>query len=155
MTIKVVVAEDHKLVSQGIVAMLGMDNDLEVIAAVGTGEQAVETVRNEDVDIVLMDVNLGKGLSGLQATKKIKEFKPHVKVLILTMFTDSQTVSDALRAGADGYLSKGATREIVLKGIREIVEGRPVLDPNIHEGLFGHLYDAESERQLERENPDA
>ena len=70
-----------------------------------------------------MDVNLGKGMSGIQAAAKIKQVSPKTKVLMLTMYTDAQMVSDAQRSGADGYLSKGASREIVLNGIRDVMAG--------------------------------
>lgn len=143
-TISVLVVEDHRLVSQGIVSMLLMDTEFKVLGAVSTGEDAIETVRKEAVDVVLMDVNLGSGISGLQATRKIKDISPSTKVLILTMYTDAQTVSDAMRVGADGYLSKGASREIVLNGIQEIYEGRAILDPNVSKDVFGRLQPEES-----------
>ncbi len=137
MSTKVLVVEDHKLVSEGIVSMLLMDTDFKVLGAVSTGEDAVETVRKEPVDVVLMDVNLGRGMSGIQAAAKIKQVSPKTKVLMLTMYTDAQMVSDAQRSGADGYLSKGASREIVLNGIHDVMAGRPVLDPNISQDLYG------------------
>ena len=137
MSTKILVVEDHKLVSEGIVSMLMMDTDLKVLGAVATGEDAVETIRKEPVDVVLMDVNLGKGISGIQAAAKIKQISPSTKVLMLTMYKDAQMVSDAATAGADGYLSKGASRETVLTGIRDVLAGRRVLDPDISEGIYG------------------
>lgn len=134
---KVLIVEDHQLVSQGMVTMLSIDEGIEVVGAVANGELAIETVRNQDVDVVLMDVNLGKGISGIQAARKVKEIKPQTKVLMLTMYTDSQMVSDATLAGADGYLSKGASRETVLSSIQDVMAGRKVLDPAIRERLYG------------------
>ena len=133
----VLIVEDHQLVSQGMVTMLSIDDQIEVVGAVASGELAVETVRSQNVDVVLMDVNLGKGISGIQAARKIKEIAPQTKVLMLTMYTDSQMVSDATMAGADGYLSKGASRETVVTSIQDVMAGRKVLDPNIRERLYG------------------
>src|SRR5687767_1636919 len=134
---KVLIVEDHQLVSQGMVTMLTIDEGIEVVGAVANGELAVETVRAQEVDVVLMDVNLGKGISGIQAARKIKEISPKTKVLMLTMYTDSQMVSDATLAGADGYLSKGASRETVLSSITDVMAGRKVLDPAIRQRLYG------------------
>lgn len=139
MTLRTVIAEDHQLMSQGLEAMLAMVDDVEVLAVVATGELAVDKVSGGGVDVVLMDVNLGSGISGLEATRTIKEVAPETKVLILTMFTDPATVTEAVKAGADGYLSKGASRETVVQAIRDVAAGRSVLDPNVTEGIFGRL----------------
>jgi DNA-binding NarL/FixJ family response regulator len=101
-----------------------------------------------------MDVNLGRGLSGLDATKQIKAASPDTKVLMLTMFTDPATVTEAVKAGADGYLSKGASREAVEQAIRDVMAGNQVLDPRVTRGVFGKLSDREpdatlSDRELE------
>jgi NarL family two-component system response regulator LiaR len=134
---KVLIVEDHQLVSQGMVTMLSIDDNIEVVGAVTSGELAIETVRNQEVNVVLMDVNLGQGISGIQAARKIKEIAPQTKVLMLTMYTDAQMVSDATLAGADGYLSKGASRETVVSSIADVMAGRKVLDPAIRERLYG------------------
>lgn len=139
MTVRVLIAEDHTLVSQGLEAMLAMADDLELAATVQSGDSAVERARANPVDVVLMDVNLGEGINGIEATRQIKKASPDTKVLVLTMFTDPGTVAEAVKAGADGYLSKGASREAVVKAIRDIANGRSVLDPNVTEGIFGRI----------------
>lgn len=139
MTLRVLIAEDHKLVSQGLEAMLSMADDVEVAGTVDNGERAVDKVTGEHIDVVLMDVNLGSGMNGIEATKRIKENAPDTKVLILSMFTDPGTVAEAVKAGADGYLSKGASRGTVVQAIRDVIQGRSVLDPNVTEGIFGRI----------------
>lgn len=139
MTVRVLIAEDHTLVSQGLEAMLAMADDLELAATVQSGDSAVERARANPVDVVLMDVSLGEGINGIEATRQIKKASPDTKVLVLTMFTDPGTVAEAVKAGADGYLSKGASREAVVKAIRDIANGRSVLDPNVTEGIFGRI----------------
>src|ERR671915_1020916 len=86
-----------------------------------------------------MDVNLGATMSGIEATRRIKEQSPDTKVLVLTMFTDPGTVAEAVKAGADGYLSKGASRETVVQAIYDVAAGHAVLDPNVTEGIFGRI----------------
>jgi DNA-binding NarL/FixJ family response regulator len=138
-SLRVLIAEDHTLVSQGLEVMLSMSEDINLVAVVATGDDAVETVKKEKVDVVLMDVNLGPSMNGIEATRQVKEASPETKVLVLTMFTDPSTVAEAVKAGADGYLSKGASRDTVVQAIHDLMEGRSVLDPNVTEGIFGRI----------------
>jgi DNA-binding NarL/FixJ family response regulator len=139
MSIRVLVAEDHTLVSEGIEVMLSMADDIELVAVADSAELAVQKATAEDVDVVLMDVNLGEAASGIEATRQIKKAKPETRILVLSMFTDPGTVAEAVKAGADGYLSKGSSSDAVLQAIRDIGEGRSVLDPNVTEGIFGRI----------------
>lgn len=139
MSLRVLVVEDHRLVSEGLEAMLSMVEDVELVEVVDSGERALQSVEKRDVDVVLMDINLGKGMGGLEATRRIKDERSDTKVLVLTMFTDPATVAEAIKAGADGYLSKAATRESVVQAIRDVAAGRSVLDPNVTHGIFGRI----------------
>jgi DNA-binding NarL/FixJ family response regulator len=138
-TLRVLIAEDHTLVSQGLEVMLSMVEDIKLVGVVDSGQSAIAKAIAERPDVVLMDVNLGAAMNGIEATRAIKEKTPDTKVLILTMFTDPSTVAEAVKAGADGYLSKGASRESMEQAIRDVAEGRSVLDPNVTEGIFGRI----------------
>jgi DNA-binding NarL/FixJ family response regulator len=151
MSLRVMIAEDHTLVSQGLEVMLSMAEGVELVGVVVSGEEAVEKAQSEAIDIVLMDVNLGKGMNGIEATRQIKEQDPDIKVLVLTMFTDPGTVAEAVKAGADGYLSKGSSREAVVQAIRDVSEGRAVLDPNVTEGIFGRISGKDPQGLSDRE----
>jgi DNA-binding NarL/FixJ family response regulator len=131
--------------------MLSMSDGIDLVGVVGSGAAAVERAQAEDVDVVLMDVNLGPAMSGIDATRRIKAAKPGVKVLVLTMFTDPGTVAEAVKAGADGYLSKGSTREAVVQAILDVGEGRAVLDPNVTEGIFGRISGKDRQALSDRE----
>jgi DNA-binding NarL/FixJ family response regulator len=137
--VRVLIAEDHTLVSQGLEVMLSMADDLELLGVVDSGDGAIAAVTSQEVDVVLMDVNLGRGMNGIKATREIKKQAPSTKVVVLTMFTDPATVAEAVKAGADGYLSKSSSREVVVQAIRDVSEGRQVLDPNVTEGIFGRI----------------
>lgn len=139
MTVKILIAEDHTLVAEGLEVMLSMADELELLGVVETGDSAVERVLADAVDVVLMDVKLGEGTDGITATRRIKELAPQTKVLILTMFTDPGTVAEAVKAGADGYLSKSSSRDAVLQAIRDVADGKSVLDPAVTQGVFGTL----------------
>lgn len=151
MTLRVLIAEDHALVSEGLEVMLSMTEDLEAVAVVDNGEQAIEKVKSQSVDVVLMDVNLGPNMNGIEATRGIKEASPETRVIVLSMFTDPGTVSEAIKAGADGYLSKGASREAVVQAIRDVAEGRSFLDPNVTEGIFGRIGGKDKQALSDRE----
>jgi DNA-binding NarL/FixJ family response regulator len=138
-SVRILIAEDHTLVSQGLEAMLSMADDLELASVVDTGALAVQTVEEDNIDVVLMDVNLGAGINGIEATRQIKRTSPDTRVLIVTMFTDPGTVAEAVKAGADGYLSKGSSRELMVRAIQDVSEGRSVLDPNVTDGIFGRI----------------
>jgi DNA-binding NarL/FixJ family response regulator len=138
-TLRVLIAEDHTLVSQGLEAMLSMTEGIDLVGVVDSGDQAVQKSEVERPDVVLMDVNLGPTMNGIEATRRIKEIAPRTKILVLTMFTDPGTVAEAVKAGADGYMSKGSSREAVVQALRDVAEGRSVLDPNVTEGIFGRI----------------
>lgn len=153
MSLRILIVEDHRLVSQGMEMMLSMVDDFETIGVARDGNEAIEYARRKECDVILMDVNLGTGLNGIEATRQIKAVAPETKILMLTMFTDPATVTEAVKAGADGYLSKGSERETVERAIRDIMEGNSVLDPSVTRGVFGRLGDKDpgalSERELE------
>jgi DNA-binding NarL/FixJ family response regulator len=151
MTLRILIVEDHALVSEGLEVMLSMRDDFEVTGAVTSAAEAIETVTNDPVDVVLMDVNLGRSISGLEATRQIKRVAPETKVLVLTMYSDTETVSEAIRSGADGYLTKGASRDAVIRGILDVAESRSVLDPNVTGGVFGRLSERDPHALSDRE----
>ncbi len=151
MTLKTLIAEDHTLVSQGLEVMLSMAEGIDLVGVVSNGEAAVERAEREQIDVILMDVNLGKAMNGIEATRLVKEKAPSTRVLILTMFTDPGTVAEAVKAGADGYLSKGASKEVVVQAIKDVAEGKSVLDPNVTEGIFGRIGGRDPQALTDRE----
>ncbi len=136
---KLLIAEDHKLVSQGLQKMLSEIDGIDLVGVVHSAEEAVRSVQERDIDVVLMDVNFGAGMNGIDATRQIKQGPKPAKVLALTMFKDPATVAQAIKAGADGYLSKSASEDFVVWAINEVMEGRQVLDPGVTEGIFGRI----------------
>lgn len=151
MSLRVLIAEDHTLVSEGLEVMLAMADGLELAGTVSNGEAAIDAAREGEVDVILMDVNLSQSMSGIEATKQVKEIAPSTRVLILSMFTDPGTVSEGIKAGADGYLSKSASRESVIQAIRDVADGRSVLDPNVTDGIFGRIAKKDPDALTDRE----
>jgi DNA-binding NarL/FixJ family response regulator len=138
-TINILIVEDHTVVSEGLASMLSTVDDLKLLGSRTSGEEATDAVTAGGVDVVLMDVSLAGALTGIEATRLIKKSSPETKVLVLTMYTDPATVAEAIKAGADGYMSKGASRDSLLRAIRDVSEGKAVLDPGVTDGVFGRL----------------
>jgi len=139
MSLRVLIADDHTVVSEGLAVMLSMEEDVELAGTVSTDDAAIDAAREGGVDVILMDVNLSQSMSGIEATRQVKQVDPSTRVLILSMFTDPGTVSEAIKAGADGYLSKSASPESFIQAIHDVAEGRSVLDPSVTEGIFGRI----------------
>jgi DNA-binding NarL/FixJ family response regulator len=121
---RVLVVDDHPLFRDGLVGLLRTLDDMDVVGAVGTGDDAVRVAHAESPDVVLMDLNL-PGMPGIEATRRIAA-ETDAAVLVLTMVDDDDSVLAALRVGARGYLLKGAGQEEVLAAIRAVATGGAV-----------------------------
>lgn len=128
--IRVVVADDHPLFRGGLCALLESVADTEVVGEAGTGEEAVAVALSLRPDVVVMDVNM-PGLDGLAATRRIVAEAGDVRVLVMTMHEDDEAVFAAIRAGARGYVVKGAAQEETLRAIRAVASGEAIFSPAI------------------------
>lgn len=123
MTIKVVLADDHVIVRNGIKALLEPEGDIEVIGEASDGKEAVEMARQLSPDVIIMDISMPY-LNGIEATKKINMDNPHIKALMLSMYDNEAYVLQSIECGASGYLLKDSEKEELLKAIREIAQGK-------------------------------
>ncbi len=128
--IKTVIADDQTLLAEGIKSMLTTAKDIEVVYIAGNGAEAVDFVKKEDVDVVLMDIRM-PDMNGVIATREIKKCKPDVKVIILTTFDDSEYILDAMNFGANGYLLKDISANALISAVRNAVEGDTILPSKI------------------------
>ena len=126
--IRVLLVDDQELIRQGIQLLLDLEDDMLVVGDVGTGEDAVAFVKEQDVDVVLMDVRM-PGIGGIEATRSIREHYPQTKVLILTTFEDETYLFEGLTAGASGYLLKDTSSEHLTLAIRSVANGSGFLQP--------------------------
>jgi DNA-binding NarL/FixJ family response regulator len=136
--IRVLVADDHAAFRDGLCALLETAPDVRVAGEAGTGEAAVAAVRSLHPDVVLMDVNM-PGLDGVEATRRIVDAAPHVAVLVLSMHDDDETVFAAVRAGARGYLLKGAQRAELLRAVRAVAAGEAIFGPGVARRLMAYF----------------
>jgi len=135
--IRVLIVEDHAVVRKGLRRLLDDLPDVEVIADTEFGEEAVQLVKEHAPDIVLLDLYLETSqLDGLAALREIRQISPSTRVVILTAYSDEQTVFPALQAGAIGYMLKTAMPEEVIEAVRDAALGRHHLDPIIVKKLI-------------------
>ena len=134
MTIRVLIADDQPVVRDGLAMLLGLIDDVEIVATAADGVEAVERACAERPDIVMMDLRMPR-LEGAEATREILASLPETRVLVLTTYADDQFLLPALQAGARGYLTKDATAEEIEHAIRALIAGQTHLDPAIQQRL--------------------
>ncbi|HEU5287259.1 MAG TPA: response regulator transcription factor [Candidatus Limnocylindria bacterium] len=133
--IRILVADDHTVIRRGIVGLLNAQADMEVIEEAGNGREAVARTETAKPDVVLLDVAMPE-LNGLGATRMIKDQSPDVQVLILTMHDREDYLFQALRAGASGYVLKGADTDDLLTAVRSVAHGHVYLFPPVAKDLL-------------------
>ena len=128
--LRVLIADDHPLFRKGMAALLGAVEGIEVVGAAATGEEAVARAVDLQPDLVLMDLQMPGG-GGIAATREIRHAAPAVRVLVVTLFEDDDSVFLALRAGAHGYVLKEADEEEMLRAIRATARGEAIFSPAV------------------------
>lgn len=136
--IRVVLADDHKMVRQGLRQILSELDDIRVAAEAASGEEFLALARKTDFDIAVLDISM-PGINGLEALRQIKAEKKNVRVLILSMYPEDQYSIRALKSGADGYLTKDSAAEELVCAIRTVAAGKKYLTPSIAERLAYNL----------------
>lgn len=145
MSIRLMMVDDHPVVRAGLRALLEADAEVEVVADVGSGDEALQALdrlvtTGEGVpDLVLMDLNLGDGIGGIETTRRLRAQHPGVQVLAVTTFDAEADVVGALEAGATGYVLKDAPTETLLDAVREAAAGRSVLSPEVQQLLVRRM----------------
>lgn len=134
--IRVLLADDHGVVRDGLARLLGSVPDIEVVAAAADGDQAVELAREHQPDVVLMDLRMPR-MGGSEATRRLLESDPAMHVVILTSFSERDEILGALDAGAIGYLLKDAEPDELIRGVRAAAQGDSPLDPKAARTLIG------------------
>ena len=134
-TIRVLIADDQRVVRDGLAMLVGLIDDIDVIATAGDGVEALEHAEREHPDVVLMDLRMPR-MEGAAATRAIRASLPDTQVLILTTYADDESLFPALEAGARGYLTKDASAEEIEHAIRAVAAGQTHLDPRVQQRLL-------------------
>lgn len=134
--IRVLIADDHAIVREGLRAVVGSEPDMRVAGEATTGREAVEMTAGLRPDVILMDIQM-PGMNGIEATRRALDANPDMGVVILTMFEDDDSVFSAMRAGARGYVLKGAPPSEILRVLRAVAGGEAYFGPEIARRLMG------------------
>lgn len=136
--IKILIADDHKVFRDGIISILGDIEDITVIAEAGDGREVLERLKEVQPDIILMDITMGD-TNGIDTTKLVKEAYPNIKVLALSMHSESGYIVKMLEVGASGYLLKDAGKEEMENAIRVIAKGNTYYSQQVSSVIVQHL----------------
>ncbi len=134
----VLLVDDHKILRDGIKAILRHTEDFRVIAEAETGQDAVSICRRSKPDLVVMDIGL-QGLNGIETTMEILRYSPEAKIVILSMYDDEQSVISAIRAGARAFVLKKASEQDLLEALRTVVKGGSYLSPQVSDRLLHRI----------------
>lgn len=150
--IKVLLVDDHQLIREGVKSMLETTDDLEVIGSVASGEDSINEVRENRPDVILMDIMMG-GMTGIEATRWIKDFDSTIKVVLLTMEISKEYVSAGIKSGVDGYLPKDVDKETLLAAIRMVCSGGRFFNDAIMKLVFEDFYTHEKLKSTDKKLP--
>ena len=137
-TLRILVAEDHPLFRKGMISLLESVPEFEVVGEAVTGEEAVARAGNLQPDLILMDLQMPGG-NGIEATRKILQESPNIRVLVVTLFEDDDSVFMALRAGARGYILKDADEEEMVRAIQAVGRGEAIFSPAVAERVLAYF----------------
>ena len=140
---RIVIVDDHPVFREGLAGTLAADPALTVVATCSDGAEAVATAQQLQPDVVVMDLHM-PGLGGIEATRQIAAASPHIAVLVVSMLDDEDSVFAAVRAGARGYLLKGASGEEILRAVRSVAAGEAVFGPGVAERMLGYFAESRS-----------
>ncbi|MBL7863987.1 MAG: response regulator transcription factor [Cyclobacteriaceae bacterium] len=150
--IKVLITDDHQLVRDGFNSMLTRTQDMEVVGSVASAEDCINEVRETRPDVVLMDI-LMRGMTGIEASRWIKDIDPTIKVLIVSMEISKDYVSAGIKAGIDGYVAKDADADTLLTAIRTVHKGERYFNEAIVKLVFENFYTTEKLKTTARRLP--
>ncbi len=150
MKIRVLLADDHTVLREGMRNLLQLEKDIEIVGEASDGEEAVKLVSELKPDVVLMDIVMPR-LSGIEATKRIKQVNPSTNVLILTAYSDIRYILGLLEAGACGYLLKSAHSSEIAEAVHSVRNGESVLDPMVTRKLLERVIGSSKEPSQSQE----
>lgn len=150
--IRVLIADDHPVVRDGLIAMLGTQPDFVVVAEASDGREMVVQAVQHAPDVVLLDLEM-PGLDGVEALWQLRARLPNARVLVFTAFDTDERIIGAIQAGAQGYLLKGAPREELFGAIRAVARGESLLQPAVQSRLLRHLREERDRAPVESLTP--
>ena len=142
--IRVLAVDDQRVIREGLVMLLGLLPDVEVVGTAANGEEALALADELRPDVVLMDLRMPR-VDGVEATRRLRAIHPEIKVVVLTTYADDRSVIDALRAGALGYLTKDAGADEIRQALQRVANGQAAVDPAVQMHLVEAIAGATGE----------
>jgi DNA-binding NarL/FixJ family response regulator len=130
--VRLLIADDHKILLDGIVSLLQTEPSLLIAATAGNGYDVIELVKKNDYDVCLLDINM-PGLDGIETAKLVRELKPAIKIIMLTTYNDREIISELVHIGISGYLLKNLDKEELIEAIKKVMEGRYYFSAEVEE----------------------
>jgi DNA-binding NarL/FixJ family response regulator len=144
--VRVLIADDQRVVREGLATLIDLLEGVQVVGVAADGEEAVQLAADVRPDVVLMDLRMPR-CDGVEATRRLRQHDPSVKVLMLTTYADDRSVIDALRAGARGYLTKDAGAEEIRTALHQLAQGQAAIDPAVQHHLLDVIAAGEASGQ--------
>lgn len=136
--IKILIADDHKIVRDGIISLLSGEKEFSIVNVANNGNEVLTILKKETIDIIIMDISMPE-MNGIECTLKIKQLYPDVQVLILSMYNEEQYVKEVFSSGASGYILKNAGKEVLINAIKAIISGKPYYGSEITQTYIDSL----------------
>jgi len=136
--IKIVIADDHEVVIDGLVALLAVEQNIQVVGKALNGEHLLEVLRHKPADLVIMDIEMPK-MNGAEATAELKSTRPDLKILVLTMYNSPEFIANLVKLGADGYILKNSAKRVLLEAIETVATGGKYFPLEIKEMMFNGM----------------
>ncbi len=150
--IKVLLTDDHRLIREGVQAMLQGFDDIEIVGSVASGEDSINECREKNPDVVLMDIMM-QGMTGIEATRWIKGMDPRIKVILVTQEISKEYVSAGIKSGVDGYLPKDVDKETLVQAIRTVHGGERFFNDAIMKLVFEDFYSSQKSKDTIKKLP--
>ena len=145
MDIRILLVDDEPLLIESLEIILNNEDGFKVVGLKNNGKEALDFIRSEDVDVMLVDLNMPI-MGGIELISEVKKVNPKIKIVVLTTFYDNDNISQALKNGADGYILKDSGKDAIINAISQAVNGNGVLDHKVLEKLTGMLTGIDNEK---------
>jgi DNA-binding NarL/FixJ family response regulator len=136
--IRILIADDHEMVREGLAGMLNTQGDLQVVGTACDGLDAVRQAESLEPDVTLMDLDM-PNMNGAVAIRQIRERRPNARIVVLTAYDTDERILDAIEAGAQGYILKGTPRDELFRAVRVVHQGGSLLEPSVAAKLLGRV----------------
>lgn len=142
--IRVMIVDDHELIREGLSRIIDMEEDIEVVYRAKSGQEAIDSLKNISVDLILLDINM-PNMNGIETLKKLKKSHSKIKVVMLTVYDDVEYVSQSVNLEADGYILKDSDSDTLIKTIKIVYEGGSYIEPTLASKLIKYITDDKSQ----------